>query len=232
MDGFKALAEELDCLTVEGHPLHSAVRYGVTQALLDAAAKSARVTMAEVVRDEYATGSALAPVPIFVQSGDDRHNNVDKMILKEVDVLPHGLINNSATKFGRDGEIFAEYVAWVRDRIRRLRTAEDYTPTLHFDLYGTLGAALDADIDRMTGYILRVEELAAPFQLRLEHPVDAGSRNGQVEALASSGRPCIPRAPPSKSPLTSGATLSRTSRCSQQPRQPTSSTSRLPTSAG
>ena len=27
-------------------------------------------------------------IPIFTQSGDDRYTNVDKMIIKEADVLP------------------------------------------------------------------------------------------------------------------------------------------------
>ena len=31
---------------------------------------------------------------IFAQSGDDRRLNADRMIIKHVDVLPHGLFNN------------------------------------------------------------------------------------------------------------------------------------------
>jgi methylaspartate ammonia-lyase len=54
--------------------------------------------MAEVVRDEYETGIAIRPVPMFVQSGDERYTNVNKMVLKEADVLPHGLINEVETK--------------------------------------------------------------------------------------------------------------------------------------
>ena len=91
---FKELAEEIDKMEVDGKRLHTAIRYGLTQALLDAAAKARKVTMAEVIKEEYNTGVELNRIPIFTQSGDDRYTNADKMIIKEADVLPHGLFNN------------------------------------------------------------------------------------------------------------------------------------------
>ncbi|GAB3881363.1 methylaspartate ammonia-lyase [Terrabacter terrigena] len=182
---FRSLATEIDQMTLDGRPLHSAARYGVTQAILDAAAKARGITMAELVRDEYGTGAQLSPVPVFAQCGDDRYTNVDKMILKGVDALPHGLVNNVETKFGHSGELFADYVEWVRARVLKLRPSESYHPVLHFDLYGTVGLAFDAETTTMAAYLARVGDLAAPFQLRIEHPVDAGSRDGQVEAFTA-----------------------------------------------
>lgn len=128
LDDFRSVADEIDTLTVGGKRLPSAVRYGVTQALLDAVAKTRNITMAEVVRDEYQTGSDIVPVPMFAQAGDDRYTNVDKMILKNVDVMPPGLINNVDEKLGSNGELFAQYVTWVRDRILHLRASEKYSP--------------------------------------------------------------------------------------------------------
>jgi methylaspartate ammonia-lyase len=175
---FRALAEELDAL-----PVHTAVRYGVSQALLAAVAHQRRLTMAEVVRDEYETGVTLRPVPVFAQCGDERYRNVDKMILKEADALPHGLINNLADRMGAQGELFEEYVGWVRDRVLHLRVREDYHPVLHFDTYGTVGLAFDRDTTRMADYLARLGKVAAPFRLRIEQPMDAGSRDGQIEAM-------------------------------------------------
>jgi methylaspartate ammonia-lyase len=185
VDGFRGLATAVDSLMVQGRQLHTAIRYGVTQALLDAAAKARGVTMAEVIRDEYDTGIEIAPVPMFVQSGDDRYNQVDKMVLKEADVLPHGLINHLETKLGRDGELLAEYVTWVRDRIITLRTRPEYEPVLHFDVYGTVGVAFDGDVERVADYLVGLGERARPFRLRVEHVIDAGSRDGQVAASAA-----------------------------------------------
>jgi methylaspartate ammonia-lyase len=141
--------------------------------------------MAEVVRDEYATGIPLRPVPMFVQSGDDRHDNVDKMVLKEADVLPHGLINEVETKLGRDGELLLEYVAWVRDRIIELRTNPGYSPRLYFDVYGTIGVAFGSDVGRVAEYLTRLGDVAKPFSVCVEHVIDAGSRSEQIRISAA-----------------------------------------------
>jgi len=131
---FRDLCAWMDEIRPAGRPLHAALRYGLSQALLDAVATGRRVTMAEVVRDEYATGVELRPVPLFVQSGDDRYTAVDKMILKGAQSLPHGLINQVAGKLGESGELLADYVAWVRDRVLALRPTPDYNPILHVDI--------------------------------------------------------------------------------------------------
>jgi methylaspartate ammonia-lyase len=182
---FREVAPEFDTLRADGQTLHTAIRYGVSQAVLDAVARTRGITMAEVIRDEYDTGASLRPVPIFAQSGDDRYNNVDKMILRRVAALPHGLINTVDDKLGRSGELLEAYVVWVRNRVLQLRHSPDYEPLLHFDVYGTVGMAFGADPSRMADYLARLGELAAPFQLRIEHPVDAGSRDAQIKAFAA-----------------------------------------------
>jgi methylaspartate ammonia-lyase len=69
--------------------------------------------------------------------------NTDKMIMKEVDILPHGLINNVEDKLGDQGQILKEYVKWLKERIIHLRKNESYAPILHIDVYGTMGLAFD-----------------------------------------------------------------------------------------
>ncbi len=175
--------EGLHC--ADGSRLHTAIRYGVSQALLDAAAHHRRVTMAEVIRDEWATGVDLLPVPMFAQSGDDRRSAVDRMVLKGADVLPHGLINSAATKLGHEGELLVEYLGWVRDRVIALRPVADYRPVLHVDVYGTIGEVFGPSPEGVARYLEQLGDVAAPFNLRIEHPVDAGSTPAQVEALSA-----------------------------------------------
>ncbi|SCG83086.1 methylaspartate ammonia-lyase [Proteiniborus sp. DW1] len=181
--GFRELAEEVDHMTVEGKRLHTAIRYGVTQAILDAAAKVKKVTMAEVIKEEYNTNVELKRIPIFTQSGDDRYNNVDKMIIKGADVLPHALFNNVEKKLGRNGEKLKEYVAWLKNRIETLRAREEDTFVIHIDVYGTIGIAFDNDTEKMANYLGELEKIASPFKLRIEGPMDVENREGQVKAL-------------------------------------------------
>jgi methylaspartate ammonia-lyase len=177
--GFREIADEVDGLTIRGRELVTPLRYGMSQALLDAAAQAACRTMAEVVRDEYATGLELLPVPIYAQSGDERYTNVDKMIVKQVGVFPHGLINTVDGKLGHDGGLLLDYLAWVRDRISS-RGEPGFAPVVHIDVYGTIGLIFDGDLDRVASYLGRLAETAAPYRFRIEHPVDAGSREGQI----------------------------------------------------
>ncbi|MGE0003902.1 MAG: methylaspartate ammonia-lyase, partial [Candidatus Izemoplasmatales bacterium] len=119
----------------------------------------------------------------FTQSGDDRYMNVDKMILKEADVLPHALINHVATKLGAHGELLKEYIVWLRNRILQHRIKPDYSPVLHIDVYGTIGIAFEGDMDAIVTYLRDLEETAKPFLLRIEGPIDTGDREGTMLAL-------------------------------------------------
>ncbi len=183
LTNFKELAEEFDHMTIDGKRLHTAIRYGITQAILDAVAKAKKVTMAEVVRDEYNTGVDIKRIPIFTQSGDDRYDNADKMIIKNADVMPHALINHVEDKLGLKGEKLLAYVGWLRDRVLKLRTSEQYLPVFHIDVYGTIGVAFNNDIKAMADYLGTLEEAAKPFHLRIEGPMDVEHRERQMEAL-------------------------------------------------
>ncbi len=185
-DNFRALCAEMEAIEVEGKRLHTAIRYGVSQAILDAVAKATKKMMCEVVADEYGCALTAEPVPIFTQSGDDRYTNADKMIIKGAQVLPHALINNVKTKLGEKGEKLADYVAWLRDRILENRTDPTYSPVLHMDVYGTIGAAFgNNNYGAMADYIEKLGEIARPFKLRIEGPMDCDcDRETQIVALA------------------------------------------------
>jgi methylaspartate ammonia-lyase len=184
-DSFRRLAGVLEGITVDGKRLHTAIRYGVSQAILDAAARAKKRLMCEEVAAEYGLAVLPEPVPIFTQSGDSRYDNVDKMILKGAAVLPHGLINNVKTKLGEKGEILLEYVSWLRDRIEKLRPEAAYAPVLHLDVYGTIGQAFGNDnYGAMADYLAKLSEAASPFKLRIEGPMDVEDREKQMRALA------------------------------------------------
>ncbi len=185
-DDFRGLCAMMESIQVEGKRLHTAIRYGVSQAILDAVAKATGRLMCEVVADEYGCTVSDTPVPIFTQSGDDRYDNADKMILKGAQVLPHALINHVETKLGPKGEKLKEYVAWLRDRILQNRPDESYMPVMHMDVYGTIGAAFgNNNYAAMADYIEELGKIAKPFHLRIEGPMDCDSdRETQLTALA------------------------------------------------
>jgi methylaspartate ammonia-lyase len=170
-------------VAVEGKPLPAAIEYGLSQALLRAAAQNACKTMAQVLCHEFELPLPTAAVPIYAQSGEARQINVDKMILKRVDVLPHGLINSFAA-FGRRGETFREFVRWTARRIQELAPA-GYNPTLHFDVYGWIGREIGLDPALIADFICSVADDVRGFKLNIECPADFGSLEGQVQGYAA-----------------------------------------------
>lgn len=182
---FRMAAETAESLIDSILGLGRPAAYGISQALLDAAAHAAgHHLMARVVQEEWNLSDPLMAVPIYAQSGEDRYSNVDKMILKNVQVLPHGLINTRAL-VGTDGEALEAYITWIRDRIAALSKNPDYFPVFHIDVYGQIGVEAGTSIEKTADIIQRLERAAGPHELRIEHPIDAGSRDGQIEVLGA-----------------------------------------------
>jgi methylaspartate ammonia-lyase len=172
---FRKMAEEFDSLKIDGKPMHYGIRYGMTQALLDAVAKSRKITMAEIISEEYGTTIAEKPVPIFSQTGDDWYDAVDRAILRRSHVFPHALINSPERC-----EKLADYIKWTRNRLKEL-AGDEYRPYLHYDVYATLGMKYNNDIPKMVKHLRMWEDNAKPYKLIIEEPFDMGSRDGNIE---------------------------------------------------
>lgn len=185
ISSFKDMANRVDSHVnpATGKIYHTAIRYGVTQVCLDAVAKSRGKLMAQIVAEEYGTKVVDKPVAIFGQSGDDRYGNADKMFMKGVDVLPHGLFNHVADKLGNKGEKLQEYVGWLARRSQALAPRPGYAPVLHLDVYGTLGIAFDNNLEVIADYMGTLVERAGNLHVRVEGPVDVGEKQAQIAAL-------------------------------------------------
>ena len=137
------------------------------------------------------------------------------MLLRRVDVLPHGLIN-APDVFGPDGDGVVAYAAWVRERVLA-HGPEGYEPILHLDVYGLGGRQLGPGLGPLVRFCRRVAEAAAPFALQLESPLYGASTArdhraaGRPARRAARARACRSRWWP-----TSSATRSTT--CGPSPR--------------
>lgn len=181
---FKSTAEQFDRYEFpEIGVLPASIRYGVTQAILESVSKIKHCTMCEVVLEEYHLPIDLTPVRLNAQSGDDRYQNVDKMILKKVGMMPHGLINNVEKKLGAgDGKIFLNWIEWVTQRIKEIGEP-DYNPVMRYDMYGTIGYCFDNNLDKVLEYLLKMEEICKPYQVFCEMPIDLKSDEKQMEGF-------------------------------------------------
>ncbi len=170
-------------VTVERR-LHTAIRYGVSQALLRAAALTRGVTMAEVIAEEWGLPRPDGPVPIHAQCGAGQYAGADKMIVRRVASLPHVLVDNIPEQLGEDGAELTRYARWLKERIQQLGSLEDrYRPTIHLDVHGALGQVFQNNLGRVLGQLYALELAVQPYPLRIESPVIMESREAQIEAL-------------------------------------------------
>ncbi|MDB5487270.1 MAG: hypothetical protein JWQ58_985 [Reyranella sp.] len=179
---FRANADEIDVAAFGGGRLHTALRYGLSQALLHAAALARRVTMAEIIAAAYETSVATQPVPILVSCPKDDALQLDRMILKRAALLPHAAFTVVADHVGTRGEKLEAYAQLLAARIQAIG-APDYRPRLHLDLYGTLGELFGDNLEVMARYLQGLAALVKPYELLIESPIIARSRQEQITRM-------------------------------------------------
>jgi methylaspartate ammonia-lyase len=174
---------DVERISVE-RPLHAAIRYGLSQALLGAVALAQGLTRAQVIASEWALPLPDAPVPIHAQSGSERYYNAQKMVVRRVASLPHALVDNPTEQVGLDGAELTRYLRWLANYIDA-QGDETYQPAIHLDLHGALGQIYDNELGRMLGQLFAWELAAGPYQLRIESPMVLESCEAQMEAMAT-----------------------------------------------
>jgi methylaspartate ammonia-lyase len=150
---------------------------------LSARASARKSLPCEVICAEYDLPLPTRRVPVFGQCGDNRYENADKMIIKQIDALSHGLINNVPEKLGRKGEKLQAYLQWLCRRIEEMKTAPSYRPTIHIDVYGTVGQAFKADVVRMADYLASLKKITGNLPLYIEGPADMGEKRLTMDVL-------------------------------------------------
>jgi len=181
---FRENAAEMDAFLYQGARLHTAIRYGVSQALLHATALSHRQTMAEVIAREYGSRISTAPIPILASCHKDDPGQLDRVILKRVELLPHASFQIVSEHIGYQGEKLAAFVRRVASRCKEIGDP-DYNPRIHVDLYGTLGELFSMDVAKICDYLASLRHESGSYGLLVESPMIAKTQTEQIEKFAA-----------------------------------------------
>jgi len=181
---FRALAEEVDRLEYGGERLHAALRYGITQAILHATSLVNRMTIAEVVASEYDCALIDLPIPILANCEPFDHITIDKAIVKQAALLPHGAFPNVERDLGSKGEKLMAYATRLLARIEEIGEP-GYRPGIHFDLYGSAAELFECDVTKMAVYFGKLAQAVAPFDLYIESPAVMANRSEQIQLFSA-----------------------------------------------
>ena len=183
VSSFKKNAEEMDAFTHGGKRLHTAIRYGVSQALLHATALAGKVTMAEIIAREYGATISKEPIAILASCHKDDPGQLDRVILKRVELLPHASFQIVSEHVGLQGEKLAAFVRRVATRCKEIGDP-DYSPRIHVDLYGTLGELFEMKIEPLADYLGTLRQESGSYKLLVESPMIAKTQGEQIEKFA------------------------------------------------
>ncbi len=176
---FRANAERMDRYERNGQCLHTAIRYGISQALLHATALAHKKTMAEIIAAEYGATISKHPIPILASCHKDDPGQLDRVILKRVELLPHASFQIVSEHVGLQGEKLAAFVRYVANRCKEIGEP-DYNPRIHVDLYGTLGELFSMQIEPLTDYLGRLRQESGKYRLLVESPMIAKTQDEQI----------------------------------------------------
>ena len=180
LDRFRDLAGMVEGCSRNGKPLHTALRYGITQALLHAVALVAKQPMASVIAAEYGSEVSSDVIPILASIHNEDAAQLDRMILKRVALLPHGSFQRVERDIGLSGEKLLAFAERVTRRIAEIKDS-DYQPRIHLDVYGTLGELFENDVERIANYLGKLRDVVRPYDLLIETPAIATTQEGQIE---------------------------------------------------
>ena len=163
--------------------LHTAIRYGLSQALLDAAACSEHRTKAEILSELYGSDLSESPISLYAQTGPNHKEHADKMILKNVPVLPHASFHN-LKEVGTEGEKVVEYTRWLSNRITEYGETS-YSPSIHIDVYGQIGALFGkpSEDEAIFDYFSKLYQSAQPYDLIIEAPLDEPNQESHITEM-------------------------------------------------
>src|SRR5262249_19764629 len=104
---------------------------------------------------------------------------LDRTILKRVDLLPHASFTIVKDHIGLEGEKLLAFAAAVSKRISEIGDA-DYKPRIHLDVYGTLGELFGMKMEPLSDYLGRLAQAAQPYGLLVESPIIAKTQEEQI----------------------------------------------------
>lgn len=161
--GFREAAALLDNLDLDADVARP-VAFGVSQALLSAAALASRSLMAGVLTREYDLPGRYTAPGLAASCGGNWELNVEKAIVRGVDMFPQAAIQTRA-----QCEQLPDYASWIAKRLKELG-APGYQPDLHFDFHSALGRMFDNNEDRVCDYLSNIVERVGPLQVYFEDP--------------------------------------------------------------
>ena len=175
-------------LAIEFPDWKPAIRFGVSQAMVNAVAVSNHCLATDVLQQALGSVAAIAAPALQGSCGSNWHDAVERMIVAGVKYLPQGQFENLAEELGADGSRLFSYISWLKERIAKLSpvslTGTNFPRVITLDFHGALGQIFNGNVNAIVDYIERLAKSCQPFDLHVESPVVEETFHAQVNKLS------------------------------------------------
>jgi len=163
-------------------PLPAALQWGLSQALLAAVAASKRLTITELLCDEFNMPHPESPVPLHIEVTDDNIAIAAPILSHQVASLGY---TTSATNHQSTLGVNAEKLQRLVRQVRQwLSTAvPDQQPTIHLNVQGGLGVLFDNNEGKILGALYGLEHTAKPYPVAVQNAAIVNDRSSQIKIL-------------------------------------------------
>ena len=173
---FRDASNIIDRIVVDDKPLPSALRWGISTALLDAMALARHVTKAEVLASEWGTSVSATRPAFLAQSSQDWEISLDRAIMRRIDVYHRSSHNH------RMWLDHPRALSLIKARLAR--HAPDHRMDVQLDLNGFAGREFNFSVDRIVSYMSELQELVLPSKMIYASPVEMADRDTQAAAMS------------------------------------------------
>jgi len=168
-------------------PLHPAILFGVSVALLRAMAAARGLPPADFLAEACRLSPPDAPLPLHADIEESDPGAVDAFILRRVASVGYAVpAGNRKTAAGPNAERLQRNVRRLKERLLAILPS-DRRPILHLNLRGVLGDLYGDNIGKILGALYGLRRAAEPYPLRVENPLCAERSDVLLERLAQLG---------------------------------------------
>lgn len=163
-------------------PLHPALQYGLTAALLQAVASANRLPVAALVAKEFGVAVPETAVPLQIALNDATIQTARSILTSHVASVGYTTSkNNHKETLGAAGERLQQHVRQVAGWLPTVDAS--FTPTIFLDLQGGFGDLFNNNPGKILGALFGLEQAAKPFCLLVQNPIWLASKAEQLDQL-------------------------------------------------
>ncbi len=165
-------------------PIHAAIRYGISQALLKAVAITQEKSIVALVCDMAGIDLPETAVSLQSEINPQIPLNISTIVKNSVASVGYTTSGkNHEIELGKQGEILQRFARQLATQLKK--TAAPEQVAFYFRVRGGYGALCNNNLGKVLGLLYGLETAAKPFLVRVEDPILYRERDEQIKEIAN-----------------------------------------------